>query len=525
MTAAAPAPAAARPWPAAAWTGLGMLRLVRLELRHNSMAGLLPVVVGLFWLIAYRKDMAVPPLWNLRAAGLQSGAVLAFVIPVTGAATWTGSREVRRRVTDQVTVTARPGWARLLAPWAATTIWAMAAYLGCVAVLYGVTTHQASWGGPLWWPAAVAAASLPAFSALGFALGNYLPSRFTVPLAAIAAFFILALSTEPIHGSQSFWNVSPIVTEPWDFGAQAGVATFYPFLPDLSIAQVMFLAGFTVALLGVLALPARLGGRLVRAAAAGLTGAGLLAAGTAVWLAGTGTMNAHGMIDIPALHDAASDQPVQFTPVCSDTAIPLCLNPAYASYLSVTANALAPLLGQLAGLPGAPVRIIQESVTYQQGKGNSVDIRQRGPTVSGTPPVFHVVLHVQLNEPAMTPDQLASQLVTTYDPQIVASVIGDGPGAFPAQNAVAAAVLLAAGQGRLNVPDQSAASDGRRGRGQPPTAPGSPDGTQSPGVAPGTPAYAAAERFAVLPPAVRRAWLAAHLAPLRAGQITLAQLP
>ena len=40
------------------------------------------------------------------------------------------------------------------------------------------------------------------------------------------------------------------------------MATFYPFLPDLSIAQVMFLAGLAVALLGALALPwARAAGR------------------------------------------------------------------------------------------------------------------------------------------------------------------------------------------------------------------------------------------------------------------------
>lgn len=69
------------------------------------------------------------------------------------AAAWMGSREARSRVADQVTITARARWARLLAAWAATTIWAMVAYLGYVAVLYGVTAHQASWGGPLLWPA------------------------------------------------------------------------------------------------------------------------------------------------------------------------------------------------------------------------------------------------------------------------------------------------------------------------------------------------------------------------------------
>jgi len=77
-----------------------------------------------------------------------------------------------------------------------------------------MTAHQASWGGPLWWPAAVVAASLPAFSALGFIAGALLPSRFTAPLAAIAAFFVLALSTELIVGSQSYWQISPVVAAP-----------------------------------------------------------------------------------------------------------------------------------------------------------------------------------------------------------------------------------------------------------------------------------------------------------------------
>jgi hypothetical protein len=182
-----------------------------------------------------------------------------------------------------------------------------------------------------------------------------------------------------------------------------------------------------------------------------------------------------------------------------DTAIPVCLNPAYASYLSVTANALAPLLTQLAGLPGAPVRIVQEAVTYRQGEGNSVDIGEGGPGAVGTPQVSHLVLPDQLPVAPMTPVQLASQLDASYGPQLVASVIGDGPGASEAQNAVAAALLLAAHDG--------------------------PDASRTPGLAPGTPAYLAAERFAALPGPVRHAWLVRNLPALRAGRITLAQLP
>jgi hypothetical protein len=41
----------------------------------------------------------------------------------------------------------------------------------------------------------------------------------------------------------------------------------------------------------------------------------------------------------------------------------------------------------------------------------------------------------------------------------------------------------------------------------------------------GSPAAAAAARFAALPAATQHAWLAAHLPALRAGRISVAQLP
>jgi hypothetical protein len=49
--------------------------------------------------------------------------------------------------------------------------------------------------------------------------------------------------------------------------------------------------------------------------------------------------------------------------------------------------------------------------------------------------------------------------------------------------------------------------------------PGPGDGPESPAMT------AATARFAALPAGARHAWLAAHLAALRAGRITLAQLP
>jgi hypothetical protein len=524
------APATTRPWPATRRPGLAAARLLRLELRRNAMLWMLPVAAALFWFTTYRKTMAMPPLWNLRAPAMQSGALVAFVLPVAGSAAWMGSREGRCHTTELVAITARPRWARQLATWAATTGWALAGYLGCVAVLYGVTAQQASWGGPLWWPAAVGAVSLPALSALGFAAGTLVPSRFTAPLVAVAAFFALALSTQLIRGSQSYWQISPLVTGPWDTGPDAGVGTFYHYLPDLSIAQVMFLAGLTGAVLGVVALPAGPGRRWLRRPAAAVTAAGLLAAGTAVALAGTGRMDPHGMIAIPALHDAANDRPIRFTPVCSHTAIPVCLNPAYASYLPAVATALAPVLNEIAGLPGAPARISQGAATYQQEAGNFVSVGLAGPPISGRPPVFRLLLPDQVPGPTMTTSALAAGVRSSAGPAIVASVTGGGPRASQAQQAVMAALRMAAGLPagnrepkplplvRCEAPTTSCqASPPARAAGgisQPPLE-----------AMPRSPAYAAARRLAALPAPARHAWLVQHLAAVRAGRITLEQLP
>jgi hypothetical protein len=282
----------------------------------------------------------------------------------------------------------------------------------------------------------------------------------------------------------------------------------------------MFLAGLTAAVLGALALPTGSGLRSLRRSAVAVTTAGLLAAGTAVALAGTGRLDAHGMIAIPALHDAASDRPLRYTPVCSHTAIPVCLNPAYASYLPATEAALAPVLGQIAGLPGAPARISQAAATYQQGPRNSVGIGLAGPPVSGTPPVFHLLLPVQLPGPVITASELASQVRSATGPSIVASVTGDGPGASQAQHAVTTALLMDAGVAPRHLPPLGNPTVGN----SVPTGAGA-GGERYLGLPPGSPAYAAAQRFATLPVAVRRGWLTQHLAALRAGRIRLGQLP
>ena len=136
-------------------------------------------------------------------------------------------------------ITRRPRWARLLPTWAATTCSALAGYLVCLAVLYADHPRArpagaARCGGQ----AAVVAAAFSAFSALGFATGAPLPGRVTAPLAAIAAFFVLALGAELIVGSQ--WSGrSDHGRRPLGHADRTrACATFTPTFLSLAIAEV-----------------------------------------------------------------------------------------------------------------------------------------------------------------------------------------------------------------------------------------------------------------------------------------------
>jgi hypothetical protein len=361
MTAATHSPVRHGPPRAASAGPLTAARLLRLELRRTAMGWMLPLLAALFWFSAYHPSMALPPWWNLRGTMLQQQALLAFAPLVAGVAAWMGSREGRRGSADLVVVTALPRWAGQLATWAASTCWAMVAYLGGVAVVYGVTARQATWGGPLWWPVAVGAAMMAASCALGFAAGALLPSRFSAPLVAVAVFIALGAGAIAIEHNSTYAQIWPLNVQgalpPNAFGI------FSPYLPDLAITQVLFLAGLAAAVLGALGLRAAAGGRWLRCAAAVAAAAGLAAAGTGVGLAGTARPEAHGIV-IPALHDAANDKPIAYTPVCSHAAVPVCLHPAYRSFLPAVTTAFGPLLSEVAGLPGAPVRVWQVAFTH-----------------------------------------------------------------------------------------------------------------------------------------------------------------
>ncbi len=491
-----------------------MARLLRVELRHNAMPVVLPVIAVLFWFDSYRIAATLPPLWVVRLYYIlgQGHALIDFAPFVAGVAAWMGSRDGRRGMGDLVTATVRPRWEARLATWAATVVWAVGPYLVCMAVTLALLGRPIAWGGPPWWPVAAAAAGVAAFASLGFTLGACLPNRFIAPIAAFGAVFAMGTSSQIGFGASGGWALILPTMSNGNFGQDAGI--FYQFLPDLPIARLMFLAGIAVAAAGLLGLPATAGGPQLRRAAAVVTGTGAAAAVTAIALAFTAQVGPYGTV-IPALHDAASDRPVRYAPVCDHAGIPVCVQPAYRPYLSDATAALGPVISQVSELPGAPVRASQAAAVFASGPAVTAGPAGVGQiaTLKGSPPVLYLPLGAIALPNSFGADTATfiSQLKVEAVHALVTSGAASGN---PAQQAVEAALLQNAGIPLAAQPDAL---------GDTPWPLPSENGPLASAYPP--PIAAAAQRFAALPAAARHAWLAGHLGALRAGRFPLARLP
>jgi hypothetical protein len=487
------------------------LRLLWIEIKRNAMPWALPLLTVLFFYDTYRTASGYPPVWTVRALLVTSKMVFDFAAFAGGLAAWTGSREGRRRTGDLLAQTVRHALTRQLAALGATLLWVLAAFLAAVAALYVQTARAVTWGGPPLWPIFVGVTAVTMLSVLGFVAGALFPGRFTAPLVAICAGLL------PIIGSHNLQaptgNTHVLLTlnvslQPYDWGV------FYHVLPDVSIAQVMFMGGIAVAAIGLLALAPVLrlpvgssaGGSAGSAAAAGMGWwlcvtsavvlvAGVAASGTAYYLVGTAKQTRIGW-EIPALHDAASDRPVPYTPDCkSVTGFQVCMHPAFSGYLDGAAAALGPVGAEIAGLPGAPMRASQ--VAEPLGPPYS----PMG--ITGTPPVYHFAADITWMSTAAVSGSgdHASLQESFLDSFVGGPSYAETGNLDPVEQTVVSALMIAIGTS-----PQAAQFGGPTG----PSASGVP---------------AAASRFAALPASTRHAWLLTHLAALRAGHVTLAELP
>ena len=504
--------------------------VLRIEIRRSVVLWAVPLLLALFYFDSFRTAAGFPPVWTIRSSVITSHMVADFGPFAAGLAAWVASREGRRKTDDLLATTVRPAWARQASALGATLFWLLLTFLAGVAAIYIDTARQATWSGPPLWPVAVGVVAVVTFAVIGFTAGALFPGRFTAPLAAIGTFLLAEIgfhaALQVVPGGSTYALLSTATAVPL---GDNGV--FYNVAPDLAITQVMFMGGITVALLGLLALApffrvAYRGllagvsrtGRWLCVAGVALLAAGVTAAATSFALAGTAKLSVSGW-DIPALHDAASDQPVPYTPDCAGTSFKVCVHPAFSGFLSSANAALQPVAAEIAGLPGGPVAAAQvpsgEGVRAAQGLLLG-GLAQVG--LSGTPPVYRYTsdngLAPFFGSPAGTDNagwEAAFQQVFLTAFVAGRPHVGPGPedAVLPpnaAQQAVITTLMTAVGS----------------------TAPVfGEDTTNGAPTAGATPAQiaAVAQRFASLSPAARHAWLASHLPALRAGTITLAQLP
>ncbi len=523
MTAAAAAEA--RPRPGRRGPSLLVSRILRMEVRHSAFVWVIPLLAVLFIYDPFRTASGYPDLWTVRASVVLNKFWPDCVPFAAGFSAWAGSREGRRNIGDLLASTVRPAWTRQLCSLAGTLAWVLAAFLAGAAAVYVTTATVTTWGGPPIWPVVVGVVALTAVCALAFTLGALFPGRFTAPIVAVGMLVVTLVAFRLAVSASG----SPVgVLSPDGLVPSSDAGVFYPVPPDVSIVRIMFFAGAVLGAIGLLGLSPRTGGAGWRGALAAVSGGGarLRTVATAVFavgvalavtgfgLAGTARGSATGATEIPVLHDAASGRPIPYTPLCGGgSSFPVCLHPAYQDYLSQAVKSFDLVMPEVAGLPGAPVRAAEVS---DQALPTAVLNSIANGTVTGTPPVYEFTMD---NAVALVPD--ATQLQDGFEQDIVHAVIVgpvgrmvtmDGSQAFQpdtgtlAQQAVVNGLLTAIGS--QPYPTGEPSGSGTRQFRQ-----------QQAQIA------AAAARFAALPAATRHPWLAANLAALKAGHITLAQIP
>jgi hypothetical protein len=508
-----------------------LARVALIHARRSPMPLIVPLIAALIWFDALRTGDSLPAIWTQRVAVLPDH-VMPDLGPITaGMAAWIGGREHGRGMSDLVESTARPRWLRQLAAWGSALAWALAVYAVCVAVVFIMAARAHSWGGPTWWPVAVIGLTIALFCTVGFVAGALFPSRFTAPLAALGSFFGAVMLFQSAVNATSGWTLlSPDNQVPY-----LGWGVFHPYPPDLSIVQMAFLFGAIVALLGAMGVSGAVRGAQLRRAALGVTGVGAAVCAVAFGFATTATMGAYGYV-VPALHDAANNQPLAYTPICTRrSAVPVCAHPAFPSALPVASTAFDPLLAVVAGLPGAPVSVMQ--IDAQDLPGGEFAGRQ-APTI-GSHLTSAAGLYstygagVELNTVAAGGPVLEYGFDDEYgftDPQgilsqrtqaaviVIEYLVAPHGNPGPAQRAVEAALYQATG-----IPLTNGSSTGTAGSSGHHV--GADPGIEVPGPTPGSAVQIAAQRFAALSATERHAWLTANLGRLSSGQTTLEELP
>lgn len=472
----------------------GLLGLVRIEARRSAGLWLfIPLILIAGWLA---RDSLPVRVWLWPDTSFAIRQTINILGPLAaGVAAWMAGRDRLRKIGDLLATMPCPAPARNLATWAGTALWTAGAYAMPGIILLSLTAWFATGGSPLpYLPIiAVGVLAIIAQTAFGYLAGHYLPSRFVAPLVAVLLF--VAQAAPNYSSSASISDLSPVLN-------YLDGDVFYGLRQDLSLPQAAWLLGLTGTALALIALRSRRTWPVWSALAAAITVA---------------TISAGALLTTqPA--ESANQALIPYEPVCVDGTITVCVHPAYQRMLPETVDIINRMAQPLAGIPGVPTRAEQRtSADAQPGKSDPPE----GAIVFGLEDPAKIGWGYQMLTRDIARDLVAdlhtvdmasftgmfSNIATTDSDTLGIEAITLPSGMSPAQFVVAEWLLV---QVWDDVCEEV-----------------SPSNFQCWGweASVSSEGKAARERLTALDPAVRRAWFEEHYTALRAGELTLADLP
>ncbi len=329
-------------------TALGLLRL---EFRRSIALVCFPLMVAGAWWFADFTVISGFYVWLQTSGGIRQTILL--VGPMMGGiAAWMAGRDRRRKMGELLAVTPCSSVSRVLTAWGGTALWGVAVYGTLIGAMFALTFRRATWGSPLWGYVLVTLLAIVAFSALGFAAGHYVPSRFTAPIVAIGLFGaqILPYRLEDRKANYDLLSPAPDTLV---------YREVFHEVPQVAAQQSLWMLGLTGIALAAIALKGHWRSVLTWSAL-----------GVSVVVAVLGFVVSVG-VPIRATNAFAAELP--YEPVCDKGKITVCLHPAYESILPETARKVNETFEPLVGIPDAPKRTLQTGSTATPAKEMNIE--------------------------------------------------------------------------------------------------------------------------------------------------------
>ncbi|MEU1345993.1 hypothetical protein [Streptomyces sp. NPDC005795] len=272
--------------------------------------------------------------WGETQGLLHSGATLLAGPLVAAASCWQGARDHRRSTTELWSSTPRARSARVLVAALPLALWAVAGYLAALAAALLATWPYAGGGSPFLSFAVVDSAFLMAVGLVGFVVGQRCRWRLTAPALAVVLYVVLGV---PLYSELPERYLNPAEQYMLD-----GMLPVWWFAP----AMVAWTCGLALAAVTAHAARRRILALVPLA----------VAAAVAPLIVHTGP-------------DLLRADPARDRVVCTDDIPQVCLREVDEALLPQASDALSGLFTRLDGVPGAPLRYVDDDVPKGSDEG------------------------------------------------------------------------------------------------------------------------------------------------------------